>query len=470
MSLTCFEFEELEAAELDEGDVAAGQLDLERAGMMRGAEEHRLLLQLHAGLAVFQHPVDDVIGLAGIVEHPGQHRLAAALAAGPQVLGVALGGEADDGVGGVEDFRRRAVVPRQRDDRRRGAKFVREVEDVADRGGAEGIDRLGIVADHGEAAAGRLERLEDARLETVGILVFVDQHMVEAAAGLGAEGRLREHLGEVEQEIVVIEDVLALLGLDIAGEEGAEFRLPFGAPREGLGEDGVELRLLVDRARIDGEAGRLERKALGGLREAEFVADEVDQVGRVAAVVDGEGRVEADLGGALAQQPRADRVEGARPRQRRRRGLGLGAHRMADDALHPARHLGRRAAREGEEQDAARIGAPDDQVRDAVGERRGLARAGAGNHQQRAIGRVLGGAPLIRIERGEICGHGANRLFEGARPANMIHGLFANGKRGYIPLGACPPQITRKSWWERSGLVSSLANLILAPSPFPSGS
>ena len=37
--------EELQAAELDEGDVAAGQLDLERSAMVRGPEQDRLLLQ-----------------------------------------------------------------------------------------------------------------------------------------------------------------------------------------------------------------------------------------------------------------------------------------------------------------------------------------------------------------------------------------------------------------------------------------
>ena len=61
----------------------------------------------------------------------------------------------------------------------------------------------------------------------------------------------------------------------------------------------------------------------------------------------------------------------------------LGAEHLARDALDPARHLGRRAAREGHQQDAARIGAVDDQMRDAVRQRVGLAGAGAGDDQQR---------------------------------------------------------------------------------------
>ena len=59
--------EEFEAAEFDERNVAAGQLDLQRAAVMRGAEQHRLLLQRRADLAVLQHPLDDVARLVGLV-------------------------------------------------------------------------------------------------------------------------------------------------------------------------------------------------------------------------------------------------------------------------------------------------------------------------------------------------------------------------------------------------------------------
>ena len=55
-----------------------------------------------------------------------------------------------------------------------------------------------------------------------------------------------------------------------------------------------------------------------------------------------------------------------------------------DDALGAPLHLGGGPAREGQQQDAAGIGAVDDQVRDAVRQGAGLAGARAGNHQQRA--------------------------------------------------------------------------------------
>ena len=71
--------------------------------MMRGAEQHGLVLQQRAGLAVLQHALDDVARLVGLVAHGDEARALGGVAIGPQVLGEALGGKVDDGVGGGED-------------------------------------------------------------------------------------------------------------------------------------------------------------------------------------------------------------------------------------------------------------------------------------------------------------------------------------------------------------------------------
>ncbi len=68
--------EEFEAAELDERNVAAGELDFERAAVMRRAEQHGLLLQARAGFAVLQHALDDVARLVGLVAHADELRAA----------------------------------------------------------------------------------------------------------------------------------------------------------------------------------------------------------------------------------------------------------------------------------------------------------------------------------------------------------------------------------------------------------
>ena len=65
-------------------------------------------------------------------------------------------------------------------------------------------------------------------------------------------------------------------------------------------------------------------------------------------------------------------------------------------------HLARRLVGEGDREDFARPGAPGgENVGDAHGEHAGLAGAGAGQHQHRAVER-LDGKPLLRVQAGEI--------------------------------------------------------------------
>ena len=49
-------FEEFQPAEFDERDVAAGQFDLERTAVVRGAEQHGLRFERKPGLAALQYP------------------------------------------------------------------------------------------------------------------------------------------------------------------------------------------------------------------------------------------------------------------------------------------------------------------------------------------------------------------------------------------------------------------------------
>ncbi|MET4760274.1 hypothetical protein ABH970_000646 [Bradyrhizobium ottawaense] len=253
-------------------------------------------------------------------------------------------------------------------------------------------------------------------MQAVGVLVFVDQHVIEAAADLLGDQRIAHHLRPIQQQIVVIEHVLGLLGLDIGREQALQLGGPAGAPGIVHPQHLLDLHLGVDAARVDRQARALGGEAALGLRQAALVPDQVHQVGGILAVVDGEGGIDADPFGIFAEQTRADAMEGAGPAERiaHDRGVVLAQH-LAGDALDPAGHFGRRAAGERHQQDAARIGAGDDQMRDAMGQRVGLAGAGAGNHQQgsahgRAIGHaMLDGAALLRIERVQICRHESPR-------------------------------------------------------------
>ena len=61
--------EELQAAELDERNVAAGELDLQRAAMARTCGTAPPAASAACRLAVRQHLLDDVARLVGLVAH-----------------------------------------------------------------------------------------------------------------------------------------------------------------------------------------------------------------------------------------------------------------------------------------------------------------------------------------------------------------------------------------------------------------
>ena len=71
-------------------------------------------------------------------------------------------------------------------------------------------------------------------------------------------------------------------------------------------------------------------------------------------------------------------------------------------ALDALLHLLRRLVREGDREDLVRLRTGrGEQVRDAVGEDPRLAGAGAGDHEQRALGRQHG-LPLGRVQVGQV--------------------------------------------------------------------
>ena len=220
-------------------------------------------------------------------------------------------------------------------------------------------------------------------MQPVGVLVLVDQDMIEIAADLRRQVRVGDHLRPVEQQVVVIEHILPLLGLDIGAKQLLQFRFPSGAPGKALGQDFIERQLGVHAARIDLQTGPLRRKPRCRFGEAELVPHQVHQIGGILPVMDGEGGIEPDLRGIVAQQFGADGMEGAGPSHALSHDAGFIAQRLSADALHAPGHLGCGAPGEGHQQDAARIGAADDEMGDAMCQRVGLARPGTGNHQQR---------------------------------------------------------------------------------------
>src|SRR5690606_21657282 len=127
-------------------------------------------------------------------------------------------------------------------------------EDVLDGRRTERVDRLSVVADDADARAVRLHRVHDVGLKRVRILILVDQHVLETIAELARDPRLLDENLPIEQQVVVIENVLALLDLDVAAVETREVVDPLAAPREALLERLAERLRRIHAMRVDRKA------------------------------------------------------------------------------------------------------------------------------------------------------------------------------------------------------------------------
>ena len=91
-------------------------------------------------------------------------------------------------------------------------------------------------------------RLDDVGLQRVGVLVLVHEHVVEARAHAGAAGRVGEEPAPEQQQVVVVQDLLLLLGVRVRGEQLREALFGRQAPGERRAQHLVQRQLGVDAA------------------------------------------------------------------------------------------------------------------------------------------------------------------------------------------------------------------------------
>ncbi len=332
----------------------------------------------------------------------------------------------DEAVGGLEDRRPRPVVLPEDDDARLAIALA-ELEDVADRGAAELVDRLVVVAHHRDVAVPLGDQGDELRLGPVGVLELVHEHVLEPPLHRVARGRRlaqqpereRHLVPEVDRAVRREEGLVAGIGtgeLGLAagvlreGRHGVAIRLGRGLPRRvdrrGLLRDlrgqpsGVrEVRLgrhvLVLGPREQGREGVqeprrvAERPVLVQLQLEQALPQEHDRLG---------SRQHADVGrqpqlqGELPHEPVAERME------RRDRGVRVAVRdELVDAHLHLVRGLV--GERQGEDLGGLRA-AGGDQPGDPARDHLRLAGAGPGHHQQRSVA-VGDRAPLLDIEPGD---------------------------------------------------------------------
>ena len=336
--------------------------------------------------------VGDEAGLVTLVVGDVADDAVAVAGVAPQGLLLAALVVLDDRVGSGEDRLGGAVVLLQQD-RGRVGEVLLEVEDVADVGAAEGVDRLVGVTDHHQL--GRLgprglvgvgvgqrgvvhpvgtELVDQGVLGVVGVLVFVDQHVPEPAPvdlphlGVGPEELDGRHDQVVEVEGVRLPQALLIL---LVGRDVGLLEVVAGIL---LGRLDVAQLVLLVADPVEHLAGLVVARV-----QVEVAEDQLHQPLLVLGVVDREVGLQADFVDLLAEDPHAGAVERGDPHD---------PGTLADQGLDALLHLGGGLVGEGDRQNAAGVGpALGDQPRDPPGQHPGLARPRARDDQE--------GRPLV---------------------------------------------------------------------------
>ncbi len=191
-------------------DTPPDQFQLQLCGQVRTAVEDGDLPQGNPGALQFLDPLPHEPGLLERAAQPHHPGLLPGTPAGIQLLGQLAAVERDRAVGQGHYLRRAPVVLLHADHQAAGI-FFGERKNILYLGKTKSVDGLGIVADHADGALPGKE-IHNPALDQVGILEFVHQNVLEAAAVALPNGRLPgEKLQPAQEQIVEIKSVGRLL-------------------------------------------------------------------------------------------------------------------------------------------------------------------------------------------------------------------------------------------------------------------
>ena len=383
--------------------------------------------------ARFQVLADDIRDMAGFVLLilGGIHLHLIALAVvRPQGLALALGVVLDDAVGCVEDIGGGAVVLLQANRLGSGIELFK-IENVLNGSATEAVDALVVIAHHTDVALRPGEQADQTKLRHAGILILVHQQVaVLVLVELPHVRVFSPQLHGLVDQVVKIERTglfqLFLVSCVDAGGLGA------------LHVSGVVCKRLLRADQLILPAAHL---VDGGLDGQKFIVDAQLFIYRfhhtlgIVGIIDGKAAGVADLFGPAAQNTHTGRVEGGgehfvpflaaqHPAQAflqfpcRLIGKGNGHHVPAAHcvaAQHPVQPAGGVCAshdggaqsldvllghRAGRFLRAVRRAEPNE-VGDAVDQHSGLAAAGTGKDEQRAV-RGKHSLPLHIVQAAEL--------------------------------------------------------------------
>ncbi len=356
------------------GHPGVGESPFVDRGLGVGAVEDRDLARRHARGDEVADAAGGALGLGGLVPVLRVGGFGAGLALRDQfeaVFGGPAAGVGEDAVGEVHDLGGGAVVPDELDHRRVRVP-VAEVQQVIGGGAGEGVDGLAGVADDAQVVAVADPQVEEALLEGADVLVLVDHEvLVLAAHGLRDVVPVLDHADGEQQHVLEVDHAAVALELLVRGVDPADLGGVTGGLATGLGDGG---RIVLRHGLGDLGPFDLARDI------AQFIAVEADAAARgglgdeLDLALDQPRHVAADgLGPEVLELAQGGRVERTR----------LDAARA--ELAQPSAHLARGAVGEGDGEHARGLEYPGpDAVRDAVGDRARLSRAGPGQHAYRA--------------------------------------------------------------------------------------
>ncbi|CAM5541905.1 hypothetical protein SGRIM128S_05982 [Streptomyces griseomycini] len=357
------------------GHPGVGEGLLVGLGLGVRAEQDGDLARRDPGVDQLTDAVRRPLGLRGLVGVLGEHRLGPRRTLGDEfqpVVGGAAGGLCEQAVGQTDDLGGRAVVTDQLDDGGSGMADA-EVEQVVGGCARERVDGLTGVTDHAQVLPVAEPQLQQSLLERADVLVLVDHEVLVLGADLlrdvvpvlqDGDGQ-QQHVLEVDDGALALEVLVG--GVQLGDLGGVAGRLP---------------------ARLDGRRRVVGRDGLGDLRPLDLGGD-VPQLAPVEPDAAGGGRVGDELDLAV-DEPGHGATDRFRPEvlelAQRRRVEGTGLDADGAELAQPAAHLPGGAVGEGDGEHAGGLeDAGAHPVGDPVGDRPGLAGAGARQHAHRTV-------------------------------------------------------------------------------------
>ena len=275
---------------------------------------------------------------------------------------------------------------------------MREIENIANGGAAKRVDALRVITDHGDLAVGA-QCAKNARLQRVGILILIHQHViVERADLIGDRRRLFQQQRPRQQQVVVIQEIAFRLAPHVIAEEPLDVAGPGEKVRPLFAQQVHDGALGIHLPRIHGLQRFGTREAWCGARRvfelgvSKGGTRDPHQIRGIGLIEDREVGRQSGGGPKPAQQPMGHAVEGAAGDLMRGR---------AHEPLTASQHLLGGAPGKGEEQNAAGGDAASYKVGHPMDQRPGFPRAGPGYYKEGGVA-VAGGGGLGGIQGGPV--------------------------------------------------------------------